>query len=155
MKETSPSIEKIGIVTGLFTSLALIAYFMLMKAIGLVQILELRFFNIIIVAVGVCYGIRKLKRELHEDEFYLKGIMQGFYISAVAIISFALFISVYLSYFDLSLLKYIRQKINVGWSITGLTIFLTIFMEGMASAVIITFAAMQYFKREGNETVKS
>jgi hypothetical protein len=151
MKITSP-IERIGLVTGLITSLALIAYFMLMKALGLAQILELRFLNAIILAVGVCFGINKLKQKLHEDGFYLKGWLEGIYISAVAVILFALFMSFYLSFIDVSLLQYIQHKqTNTGWSINGLTIFITIFMEGMASAVIITLAAMQYFKREGND----
>lgn len=150
MKTTSPSIERIGLVTGLITSLALIGYFMLMKVLGLEQILELRFFNAIILTVGVCYGIIKLKRELHEDEFYLKGLMQGLYISVVAVVAFGLFMSFYLSYFDLPLLEHIRQKSTVGMSINGVSVFVVIFMEGMASSVIITFAAMQYFKRAGN-----
>ena len=137
--------------TGLITSLALIGYFMLMKLFGLEQVLELRFFNAIILAFGICNGIIRLKRELHEDEFYLKGLMQGFYISVIAVISFGLFMSFYLSFFDVALLEHIRQKSTVGMSINGVSIFVVIFMEGMASAVIVTFAAMQYFKRAGND----
>ncbi|MGQ0828842.1 MAG: hypothetical protein ACT4ON_10655, partial [Bacteroidota bacterium] len=90
---------------------------------------------------------------LNEDEFYLKGIAQGFYIAAVAVTIFALFMSVYISYFDATVFRQIReQHPNMGSSLNGFTIFLSIFMEGMASSAIITFAAMQYFKRSGNTT---
>jgi len=151
MKTTSPSLEKIGLTTGLITSLLLIAYFMLMKAFGLDHVLELRFVNAVILATGVCYGINKFKRELNEDEFYLKGIAQGFYIAAVAVTSFALFMSIYIMYIDAPLLQHIKEQYpNMGTSLNGFTIFLTIFMEGMASSAIVTFAAMQLFKRAGN-----
>ncbi|MGQ0828751.1 MAG: hypothetical protein ACT4ON_10185 [Bacteroidota bacterium] len=65
MKTTSPSLEKIGFTTGLITSVVLIGYFMIMKLLGFAHILELRFFNGIILAIGVCYGIYKYNRELN------------------------------------------------------------------------------------------
>jgi len=153
MKTTAPSLERIGFKTGLITFVALLGFFMIMKLLGFADVLELRFFNGIILAIGVCYGINKFKRELNEDEFYLKGIAQGFYIAAVAVTSFALFMSIYISFFDISLLQHIKDRYpNMGTSLNGFTIFLSIFMEGMASSAIITFAAMQYFKRSGNTT---
>src|SRR5437870_5166378 len=99
MKTKLPSIERIGLITGLLTSLGLIAYFMIMKALNLAHIIELRMFNFVIIAVGVCYGINKLKHKLHQEGFYLQGIAQGMYIALVAVSSFALFMSIYLSYF--------------------------------------------------------
>lgn len=157
MKTLAPSIEKIGLITGLITSLALIGYFMLMKALGLEQILELRFFNLIILAIGICYGIRKLKHDLHEEEFYLKGWAEGMYIAGVAVVSFAAFMSFYISYFDVRLMLHVQELINTP-SINGVTIFITLLMEGMASAIAITLCAMQYFKSPGSinseDTVK-
>jgi hypothetical protein len=146
------SIERIGFVTGLITSAALIAYFLLMKVLNLAHVVELRFFNVIIVAVGIIYGIVRLKRNLHEDEFYLKGLGQGMFITAVTTVIFALFITVYLTYFDHQLMMEIRSRVSYKGSIDGTMIFVSVFMEGMASGAIITFAAMQYLKVQG--TVK-
>lgn len=149
MKTVFPSIEKIGIRTGVVTFIALVAYFMIMKWLGLSLILEFRFFNFIILAVGICYGINKFKHDSHETDFYLKGWGQGIYISAVAVVLFALFMSIYINYFDEPLLERIRQTTPIGTSATGLHIFFAVLMEGMASAAVITLAAMQYFKSVG------
>jgi hypothetical protein len=150
MNTSSPSIEKIGFKTGAFTFLALVTYFMIMKLFGLSHILELRFFNFVILAFGISYGINKLKRDLQESDFYLKGWAQGIYIAVVSVILFSLFMSIYLSYFDEPLMQRIRGTTTLGFTVaSGFHIFFAIFMEGMASAVVITLGAMQYFKSVG------
>jgi hypothetical protein len=149
MKTIFPSIEKIGLQTGIVTFITLVAYFMIMKWLGLSEILELRFFNFVILTVGICYGINKFRHDSHESEFYLKGWGQGIFIAVVAVVLFALFMSIYISYFDEPLLQRIRQTTTIGTHATGFHIFFAILMEGMASAAVITLAAMQYFKIEG------
>jgi hypothetical protein len=57
--------------------------------------------------------------------------------------------SVYISYFDESLLQHIRETTTIGANATGFHLFFAIIMEGMASAAVITLSAMQYFKSEG------
>lgn len=143
------TLERIGTKTGFITFLALIGYFFLMKALGLVHILELRFFNFVILAVGICYSIRKLKQELKGEDFYLKGWLEGIHTSTVAIVLFALFMSIYLVYFDRDLFEHIRKNSNVWQPMNGVSIFITLVTEAGASSVIITLAAMQYFKRNG------
>jgi hypothetical protein len=145
----STSVERIGLLTGLVTSLALILYFFIMKALHLAQVVELRFFNFVIIAAGICYGINILKTRLHEQEFYLKGLAQGMIITAVTVVTFALFITVYLRYFDMALMEDISKRVPYSGSLDGMVIFVSIFMEGMASGAIITFSAMQYFKSAG------
>jgi hypothetical protein len=150
MKTSAPSIEKIGFKVGFITFLSLVAYFMIMKFFGLSHILELRFFNFVILTFGICYGIYKYKRELQESDFYMKGWGQGMFISVVSIVLFALFMSLYLSYFDEPLMQHIRDTTTLGFTVaSGFHVFFAIFMEGMASAVVITLAAMQYFKSIG------
>lgn len=153
MKTRTPSIERIGFQVGLITCICMIGYFFLMNLLNLEQMLELRFFNFVIMAVGICYGIRKLKLQMHGTEFYMRGWAQGLYISAVAVGLFALFMTLYLHYFDTALMDHIRENALSGQSINGLTIFITIIIEGMAGCSVIILAAMQYFKSPG--TVKS
>ena len=148
--ETKPSVERNGFTIGLITSAALVAYFFIMKAAGLEKVLELRFFNFIIAAIGIAYGINKLKNDLNQDEFYLKGWAQGIYISTVCVVSFSIFMSIYIMYFDPTLLESIRENTNIGASMNTFTLFISLIMEGMAGGAIITFAAMQYLKRQGS-----
>lgn len=147
--ETKPSIERNGFTIGLLTSAALVAYFFIMKAVGLGDVIELRFFNFVIAAVGIVYGINKLKNDLNQDEFYLKGWAQGIYISVVCVVSFAVFMSIYVMYFDPHLLQSVRENTSFGQNMNAFTLFISLVMEGMAGGAIITFAAMQYLKRQG------
>lgn len=149
----SVSIERIGLIIGLLNTVALIAYFFAMKALNLAQVIELRFFNIIIVAISICYGIYYLKQKLHEQEFYLKGLAQGMIITVVSVLTFAIFMTVYLTYYDMPLMEEISKRVPYTGTLNGMVIFISIFMEGMASGAIITFSAMQYFKSQG--TVKT
>jgi hypothetical protein len=149
----SISIERTGLLIGLVTSAVLVAYFLAMKAMNLAQVIELRFFNFLIVAAGICYGINSLKQRLHEQEFYLKGLAQGMVIAVVTTVTFALFITVYLNYFDIQLMDDISKRVPYSGPLNALVIFTSVFMEGMASGAIITFSAMQYFKSQG--TVKT
>jgi hypothetical protein len=149
MKTSFPSIEKIGIRIGAVTFLALVVYFMAMKWAGLSHIIELRFFNFAILAVGICYGINKFKHDSHESDFYLKGWGQGIFIAVIANALFATFIGLYISNFDDALLQRIKETTTIGANATGFHLFFAILMEGMASAAVITLAAMQYFKSVG------
>lgn len=154
MKTEKTSVEGVGLKIGLITSLALLAYFFIMKALGLSHIIELRIFNFLILATGICYGIAKLKKDLHEQDFYLKGLAEGIYITVIALIPFGAFLSFYLEYFDLSLMEHIKTSVAMGEYINGLTVFFVISMEGLASGAVITFCAMQYFKTELAENEK-
>lgn len=148
----SNSIEKIGITTGLLIAVVLIAYFMVMKLFGLTDVLELRLFNTVFVAAGVIYGINKHQKSLSkDDELYFDGWAQGMYIVAVSTISFAFFMSIYISYFDIPLLKHIQTSKNLGEYINGFTIFIALLTEGFISGVVITFAAAQYFAGKAEE----
>ncbi len=78
----------------------------------------------------------------------------GIYISVVAVVLFSLFMSIYIMNFDPMLLEHIRENTSIGESMTGFTLFISSFMEGMAGSLIITFASMQYLKREGSNVEK-
>jgi len=146
MEAIGRTMERSGIRVGLLTFTALVGYFFLMKIAGLAHILELRVFNFVFMAIGICIGIVRLKRQLHPNDFYLRGLGQGLITGATAVISFALFMSIYLSFFDRALLYTIMEQAPMGWSVNGTSIFVILLMEGMVSAFIISFVAMQYFK---------
>jgi hypothetical protein len=139
--------ERIGLTVGLLTSLGLIAYFMIMKALGLAHIIELRFFNIIIMAIGIISGIVYLKHRTQEHEFYLKGLGEGMLITVIATVIFSIFITVYLKYIDTALMEEVNKR--APYTMDTMSIYASVFLEGLASGAIITFSAMQYLKRVG------
>ena len=147
MNSTSSPMWNIGLRVGLITSAALLAYFFVMKLLGLHLVLELRFFNAVILAVGICAGLARLKREYPQGEYYLQGLGEGFFISVVATVPFALIISCYTLFVDAELLQQVTATYSKSLYINALTIFNGLCAEGIASGTIIGFCAMQYFKR--------
>jgi hypothetical protein len=150
MKKLFPSVERIGIIAGLFTALAQVVYFLIMKNLGYAEMLELRFFNFVILAVGICTAISRYKHLRQSEEFYLKGWAEGIFTAAVSTVVFGIFMAVYLQYFDRELLMYIRQNAAIGMTTNGLFVFFDIIMEGMAGGFVITLSAMQFFKVDGS-----
>jgi hypothetical protein len=149
MKLLKGSVERISLATGLFTAAALIIYFFIMKLFGLERMLELRFLNFFILLGGAAYAIKKIIKidgDYTNDDYYLKGFAAGILTSLVAVCIFSASISLYLAYLDTDLLSYIKATVSFGEMVTGFTVFLILFLEGMASSIIIVFCAMQYFK---------
>ena len=157
MEAAKQSIERSSLKIGLITGAGLIAYFLIMDFLGLAKIIELRYFNFLILGAGIIYGLRNLKRELKKEDFYLKGLAEGFLITLIALIPFALFFSLYLEYVNPELLDYIKSNVAMGDYVNLFSILIVISLEGISSGAIVTFAAMQYFKSEvfKSEGIKS
>ncbi|MBB6610099.1 DUF4199 domain-containing protein [Pontibacter sp. Tf4] len=143
--------EKLSLKYGVLTALGLIGYFLLMRLIGLSHILELRFFNAIVLAIGIVLVLRAYKRMMHGHIGYLKGLATAFLTSLVATLLFSVFMLVYIKGFDDSLLRVISEDQMLGERIAttpGIVIFMVLMMEGVISGAMIGFIAMQFFKRQ-------
>jgi len=154
MEKVKNIVERIGIKYGLLTSLGLVAYFLLMQAIGLGHIIELRFLNFIILAYGIYYAIMKLKTEVPQDDFYFKGLAEGVMVSIISVVPFAVFVATYLAYIDPNLMNEIRQNVHISGNINTLSAFVVVNLEGCSSGVLITYVAMQYFSSTESKEVK-
>ena len=146
--------EKIGLKYGLFTALALISYFLLMKIIGLEHIIELRFLNGVIMAIGVTLAIRGFKKMRQGDIGYFEGLGAGIITSALATVIFAAFMVVYIKAFDDKLLSVLagNQYFGERLAITpGVVVFMVLMLEGVISGFMVSFIAMQWFKRRDHK----
>ena len=142
--------EKVGIKYGLFTALGLISYFLLMKLFGLELKVGLRFLNGLIMAAGVTMAIRVYKIRKHGNIGYFSGLGVGLITSVVATVIFSAFMVAFVKTFDPSLLKVLTTNRYFGdrMAITpGVVIFTVLMMEGVISGFMISFIAMQWFRR--------
>lgn len=129
----------------LYIFIGLIFYFGLMKLLGLHQVAELRIFNFIFVAIGV-YTCIKNNMSLGNTS-YLQNLILGFITAAIAIILFTFSVLIYLHFIDPDFVNELMG--NRTWY-TGPNpsyVALAIFSEGIASSFIISFASMQYLKK--------
>jgi hypothetical protein len=148
-KENITTKESLGLKTGLFTALGLMLYFMVMKWLNLVQYVELRFFNILILAVGVLYALNSYRHNRHIEKIsYLKGLSVGFITSLVAAAAFSFFMLIYLRYFDSGFLQMVRQDAWFGAYLNPSGASFAVFLETASSGSIFTFICMQFLKKE-------
>lgn len=151
--------EKIGLKYGLLTAAGLIVYFLLMKLAGLEHIVELRFLNGIIMAIGIVLAIRAYKTIQQGARIaYFKGIGTGLITAIVATVLFAVFMLIYIKAFDDRLLEVLSAERLFGerMSITpGVVVFTVLMLEGVISGFFISFIAMQWFKSPDHKVPNS
>lgn len=147
MKTSTKTIESIALRFGLITAAALTSYFLLMKLIGWVHIVELRVLNFVILAVGVTWAISHFKKIKLGELGYLKGIGVGMMTAMIGVVIFAFFLAIYLWIIDPAFMELIQQQESFGQYLDPMTVGFTIIVEGFGSGYLITFIVMQYLKR--------
>jgi len=145
MENNKYTIQNMAIRYGLMTTVWLIGYFLIMKLVGLVHILELRTLNFMFLVGGIYLAIRRYKKH-NDSTTYLQGIGIGILTSAVAVLPFALFIFVYLQ-LDQGLLNYIREQDQFGQHLNSYILAFIVGLEGFFSGMILTFIIMQYMRK--------
>lgn len=140
------TIESHSIKYGLITTTLLVVYFLAMKSFGLVHNVNLRFFNGIIMTIGVYLAISTYKKHNAQEFNYLTGIGIGVFTSLVVAILFSAFISIYIIAFPDFLAK-IKLYEPQGIYLNQMAIAIILFIEAMASGCMISFISMQWLKK--------
>lgn len=149
MKTQEISIKTLAFKAGFLTFICLVAYFILMKYLNLIPIIEFRAFNFFILLGGIFFSFRYYKSKTKKRMEYLQGLLLGFSISAISMICFALFAALYFSFVDPLLLKQLKDNSPMlGNYITPFSVALTIILEGMVSGLIFSFALRQYLQND-------
>ena len=130
-------------------SLALIAFFLVMKLLKLNTIVELRFLNLVIMLFGVRYILLHRRAENAGKLEYLKGMITGFFTAFIAAIFFAVFIFLYLN-LDPSFMQYLQNTQPFGNYLTPASASLLTVIEGTASGAIITFMLMHTLNKDSD-----
>ena len=111
------------------------------------EIHQLSVVNMLLLGLGVYFAIHRLSETGKADSVdYFEGFKVGIYTSIVAVGIHALFLLVY-TFIDSSVLTEIKSGHIYGIILNPLTIAGVTFFEGLASALVITFCFMQYFKK--------
>jgi hypothetical protein len=146
------SIEYNGLKAGLFIFLGLLAFFIIMKAVGLIHNLELRALNLLIMASGVYFAIKSIKK-VNSDFDYFKGIGTGVLAALSSSIGFAIFNVIYLLVIDPAFMLEIKETEPFSNYLNPLSVAVVIFMEGASSGALLSFGFMQWFKSRENQDI--
>jgi len=137
---------------GLLIAAALIAYFLLIRLVGLHDNHWLRVVNGVIVAYGI-YTVIKKKKNIEEDSFeYFSGFATGILTGAIATFIFVVFMGIYLFHIEPSFAELLMGYLAGAGGPEILLLILAI--EGVSSSVILSLTFMQKFKVSRNISEK-
>jgi len=141
---------KFSIKYGLTIGISLILYFLLVRALGLIEVYWLRLLNGIILGAGIYYTIKQNKEQLNNHIDYFSGIGIGIKAGLIATALFVSFLAIYMYHMDPGFSERLMAKL--GWNISNpeKILLVTIFMEGVASTIILSLTFMQLFKTSWN-----
>jgi len=144
--EKPTSIESTAIRYGLLTFLGLVAYFMVMKWVGLFEIHELRGLNFFILLAGIAMAMRHYKENCNTDFAYFQGLSLGILTALAAIIPFAVFILIYLLV-DVSFMQNLVENEPFGRFFNPFILSFLVAFEGVFSGGMMSFVLMQYMRK--------
>jgi hypothetical protein len=147
METKKLSIERTAIVAGLFISIAMTLYFIIMAAAGFAHVAELRFLNFVIAGAGAAAAIKYFNNKTNRHIQYLEGLTLSFVAIAVSSVLFSLFIFFYFSQINPGLLNVIRTDAPMmGKYLTPFSASVAVIAEGVVAGLVLSFTLMQYFK---------
>ena len=123
----------------------MVLFFFLMKLVGLEKVTELRLFNIVIAA----YFSNQLAKEKLIDNHkagYLGLLGSLFAANMIAVVLNCISLLVYTSFIDTHFMNSIGNGFFLGNNLTLPIIVGSLFMEGTAISIIVSFSLGQYWK---------
>ncbi len=138
------TVEKVAVKYGLIIFTSLVAYFLIMKWVGLFEIHELRGLNFFILFAGVWKALTYFKKEVGFS--YFEGIGLGALTALIGVVPFALFIFFYLQA-DAQFMANIVAHEAYGQYLNPYILAFLIAFEGGISGVLVSFGMMQYLKK--------
>ena len=142
-------------VYGTLIALGLIVYFVVMYAVGLLHVIELRLLNLLIMLAGVYYAMKQFSRTHNGHLNYFRGLTIGVATSAIGSSTFALFLFVFLRFND-DLMQYIIEHEPMGPYLNAYIASFMVLLEGIFYGLFITFVLMNWVRSDQvNEPVGS
>ena len=123
---------------GTLIFIALVIYFFLMYALGLVHVTGLRLVNLAFLIVGVYLALRQYQRTHRGHMDYFHAFTTGMWASAVGTLTFSVFLLAYL-HIDQNLMEVLAEKQPLGFYLNPYIASFIVSLEGVFSGLFVTF----------------
>ncbi len=117
---------------------ALLVYFFLMYALGLVHITELRLVNLFILVAGVYLALKQYQRTHRGHMDYFHAFTTGIWTAAIGTGAFGIFLLVYL-HIDNHFMSILAEKQPLGFYLNPYIASFIVSLEGFFSGLFVTF----------------
>ncbi len=141
--------RSLAIKYGIGIAFALVAYFLLLKLIGLHNYPILSAFNGVIYGAGTLLALKRFKAE-SESFDYLNGFQLGLFTGAIATVAFSFFMALYIFQIDTQFANAILGSWGLNYNKGGLIIIVSLVMMGFSTTLVLTLAFMQLLKESWN-----
>lgn len=141
---------KVALRYGLLITVVLIAYFLVLKLFGLHENPWLRLMNGLVMASGLFYSIKYYKLISGDTFSYIDGIKTGLITGFISTVAFTIFMAVYMFHLDVAFTQTLLGDWFSDYEVGANILLFIIFIEGLASTVVLSLAFMQLFKKSRN-----
>lgn len=121
----------------------LIAYFGVMYVIGLGNHVELRLLNLVILAAGVYFGLKKFKETHGRHINYFRALATGVSISTIGSFLFAAFLFVFMKSNE-GFMNWIIENEKMGRYLNPYMASFIVLLEGVFSGLLVTFVLLNW-----------
>ncbi len=121
----------------------LIAFFLVMKLVGLAHHYELRFLNVFFQVGGIYFALKKFKETHDEHMNYFRALVTGVATGAISSVLFALFLFIYMSV-DTSFMQGVVDNEPMGRYLNPYITAFMVALEGLFSGLLFTFIIINY-----------
>jgi hypothetical protein len=133
---------------GGFTALMLMAFFIIMSAIGYSNIIPLSAFNIIFFSIGIFFALKKYSGSGKPNTIdYFEGLKIGLYTGLMATLLLSIFVGIFLNAAP-QMLRAMNQNYFWGMELVSVQIAVVAAMISVPNAFIAALICMQYFKKD-------
>lgn len=132
---------------GLRIAGGLIAYFVIMKAVGLGNIVELRLLNLVILVFGIYSALKKFSATHGKHINYFRALATGVATAAIASLTFGLFMFIYMK-LDGSMMQWIMENEPMGRYLNPYMVSFIVVLEGVFSGLLVTFVLINYINTD-------
>lgn len=139
---------------GIIIAIVLIAYFLLLKLIGLHQYPVFSAANGVIFGAGILMAMKQYKASKSKFK-YQKGFQLGFFTGGLATILFVIFMAVYMYQLDTEFSYNILDSWRLNYESGTFMILISLFIMGLATSLVLTLAFMQLLKQSWNTSQPS
>lgn len=155
MASSNVSFQNVAIKYGILVGIAHIVFFLIMWAIGVLEIIELSFISGIFLVIGIVVAISNYKKARKGGIRYLEGFGVGALVGAVSSAILGLFLVIFLASFRTGYLANLQASALFPESLTLMSLFALTILYGTIPGAWIAFIAMQWFKRRDHASMPS
>ena len=143
--------RQVSQIYGTLIFLGLTVYFLLMYALGLIHIVELRFLNLLIMVAGIYFAMKQYRRTHNGTISYFRALTVGTATGFIGATTFGIFLFLFLQ-LEGNLMESIRHNEALGAYLNPYIAACVVMVEGVCSGFGMSYLLVNFISTENATT---